>query len=332
MMPEAGVLFSLKKSIQTYQQESKRNYPFLPFFIIFFLFLLSHTPAYGIKLTKVTHLFDITYHFSQPSDVAVSKEGLIYVVDGTNHKIKVFNQKGKFMFSFGRKGSREGELLFPLGIGIGDSGNIYIADSGNHRVQIFTKSGSYLNHFTIQPGNGVPSDPTDVAVNEEGNRVYVVDNDNHYILDYDLPTLVLIDTYGSPGMEDREFRYPFHMALDKYNYLYIVDVINTRVQLLNPDGLFVTTIGGWGVEKGEFFRPKGLAIDRENRVYVSDSYMGVIQVFESTGDFHSAIGDYEKDSVKKFTTPTGIFIDNNNRLYVVEMFAEKVSVYSIIDE
>ncbi len=329
MMPEPRVFSFVKNRFRIFPRGRKRNHPPILLFFLFFLFFLFHTSAYAIQLTRVKHLFDITHDFSQPSDVAVSKKGLIHVVDGVNHKIKVFNQEGKFMFSFGRKGNREGEFLFPLGIGIGDSGNIYIADSGNHRVQVFTPSGSYLSHFNIPPGkNGTPSDPTDVAVNEAGNRVYVVDNDNHYILAYDLQTLDLIEIFGAPGMEDRQFRYPFLIALDKYEYLYIVDVINTRVQLLNPDGLFVAIIGGWGVEKGEFFRPKGIAIDRENRVYVSDSYMGVIQVFESTGTFSSAIADVAHDSVKKFTTPTGIFIENN-RLYVVEMFAEKVSVYRI---
>ena len=108
-----------------------------------------------------------------------------------------------------------------------------------------------------------------------------------------------------------------------------MDVINTRVQVLNPDGLFVTFIGGWGVEKGEFFRPKGVAIDQNNRVYVSDSYLGVIQIFDSEGEFYAVVSDPAKGTVKKFKTPTGLFIDNNNRLYVVEMFANRVSVYRI---
>jgi hypothetical protein len=59
--------------------------------------------------------------------------------------------------------------------------------------------------------------------------------------------------------------------------------------------------------------------------------MGVIQVFKQDGEFHSAVGDPTKGAVKKFIKPMGLFIDNNNRLYVVEMFAERVSVYSILE-
>ena len=291
--------------------------------------ILVVNPAYGIRLTNVRHLFDITHNFRQPSDISVSKDGLIYVVDGVNNKIKVFNQNGKFVFSFGRRGSRAGEFRFPLGIDVDNSGKVFIADSGNHRVQIFNLLGNFIAEIKIPSKYGNLADPTDVAVDESRNRCYVVDNNNHYILVYDLSTLKLIDTFGAPGTEKREFRYPFLIALDKHKHLYIVDVVNTRVQVLSSEGKYVNIVGGWGVEKGEFFRPKGVAIDRDNKAYVSDSYMGVIQVFDSDGEFYSVVGDPTKGTVKKFRTPVGIFIDDNNRLYVVEMFAERVSVYSI---
>jgi DNA-binding beta-propeller fold protein YncE len=297
--------------------------------ILLCITIIAPNPALGIKLTKVTHQFDIKHKLKEPSDVAVSRSGRIYVVDGVNNRVVVFNQEGRQIFSFGKKGAQKGRFLFPLGIHVDSAGNVYVADSGNHRVQLFNSSGGYKAQIKIPPRDGVPSDPVDIAVDEVRKRIYVADNDNHQILVYDAITLELLGTYGTPGMEKREFRYPFFMTLDDNNYLYIVDVINTRVQVMNPDGKFVMIIGGWGVEKGEFFRPKGVAVDRNNRVYVSDGYMGVIQVFRSTGEFYSAVGDITEDKVKKFNTPVGIFIDDNDRLYVVEMFANRISVYNI---
>ncbi len=296
------------------------------FFLI--LSLVSVESAFSIDFTNVKHLFDIKKNFNQPSDVSVSPKGFIYVVDGVNNKIKAFDSKGSYLFSFGQKGTGKGSFNYPLGIDIDSSGKVYIADSGNHRIQIFTPRGDFISQIKISEELN-PADPTDVAVDESRNRCYVVDNDNHNILVYDLATHKLIATYGEPGTERREFRYPFLMALDKDNYLFIVEVINTRIQVLNPDGLFVTYIGKWGVEKGEFYRPKGIAIDRDNRIYVSDSYVGVIQVFTKKDEFHSVISDQNKNAVKKFKSPVGIYIDDKNRLYVVEMFSNKVSVYSI---
>lgn len=302
-------------------------------FLVFRWFCISTilllSPAYGIRITTIQHVFDIKHNFQQPSDVSVSKDGVIYVVDGVNNSIEAFDKNGNYMFSFGGKGSSGGKLLFPLGIDVDITGRIYVADSGNHRVQVFNAKGEYLYQIRI-PGLGEKApDPTDVVVDNRAGRLYVVDNDNHFILAYALSSRKLIQQLGSPGTKEREFRYPFQITIDKNGYLYIVDVINTRVQVMNQEGKFVNFIGGWGVEKGEFFRPKGVAIDQKGRIFVSDSYMGVIQLFRSNGEFYSAVGDLAGKRIKKFKTPTGIYIDNKSRLYVVEMFAEKVSVYEI---
>jgi len=291
--------------------------------------VLATSPAIGVNIVNIDFLFEISADFSEPSDVAVSKDGKIYVVDGVNNRIKVFNKNGQALSVFGKKGSTEGRFHFPLGIDVDNAGNIYIADAGNSRVQIFDRDTNFVAAINLPGKADKPADPTDVAVDESRNRLYVVDNDNHRLLVYDLSTRQLINTIGGPGDQALKFRYPFLTALNKENYLYVVDVINTRVQVISPDGLFVTYVGGWGVEKGQFFRPKGIAVDASNRIYVSDSYMGVIQVFGTWGEFYGVLGDARQKAVKKFKTPVGLFIDQDNRLYVVEMLAQKVSVYRI---
>jgi len=295
----------------------------------FLLFVVLQS-ALGIRLIEVKPLFEITGRLKQPSDVAVSPTGQIYVVDGVNNTVRMFDQRGNHLASFGQKGSGEGEFNAPLGLDLGPSGQVYVADAGNHRVQVFTPKGIFKTAIPIPAAaRRRPADPSDVVVDDARQRCYIVDNDNHRIMVYNLADSKFGKSFGMPGTGKRAFRYPFLLTLDRDGYLYIVDVINTRVQVLNSDGLFVAFIGGWGVEKGGFFRPKGVAIDTRDRVYVSDSYMGVIQVFETTGEFRGAVGDTGTDTVKKFETPVGLFIDRRDRLYVVEMFADKVSVFQI---
>jgi DNA-binding beta-propeller fold protein YncE len=291
------------------------------------VFLLA-TPAYSVNLTNIKHLFDITYDFSSPSDVSASANGRVYVVDGVNNKIKIFNREGKFISSFGEKGPEKGRFMHPLGIDVDSAGKVYVADSGNHRVQVFDPNGNFIAEIKMPP-KSKPADPTDISVDSSKKRCYIVDNDNHSILVYDLDTFKMIDTLGGEGSERGKFHYPFLMTLDKKGYMYIVDVINTRVQVLNPQGFFVAAIGGWGVEKGEFYRPKGVALNKNDRVYVSDSYLGVIQVFDNAGGFRAVLAETGTGKVKKFETPVGISIDDNNTLYVVEMFANRVGVYHI---
>lgn len=295
---------------------------------VFSVLLFVASSVQGVELTSVTHLFDIEHDFSQPSDVAVGPDGSIYVVDGVNYAIKVFDSEGRFQFSFGSHGSGPGQFDYPLGMDIDAAGRLYVADSGNSRIQIFLPDGSFLNEINLVVSNGKKCDPTDVAVDSAGTKAFVVDNENHCILTYDLNTLLPMEVFGKAGIGKIEFRYPF--LISKYNdkYLYVVDVINTRVQELTDTGKFVRFIGDWGVEKGQFFRPKGVAVDASGLVYVSDSYMGVVQVF-GEGIFHSVIGDNVRGALHRYNSPVGLFVDNKNRLYVVEMFAERVSVFQI---
>jgi len=300
---------------------------FLSLLIVNLLVLAN--PGYSIRLIEVQPLFEVRDQLNQPSDVAVARDGRIYVVDGVNSKVRVYDEGGRLVSSFGSAGAQRGQLRFPLGIDLDGSSNIYVADAGNHRVQIFSSQGDFIAKMDLPRGKIKPADPTDVAVDETLQRCYVVDNDNHRILVYDLANLDLITTIGTPGSERRNFNYPFLIALDRDSYLYVVEVINTRVQVLNSEGLFVNFIGAWGVEKGEFYRPKGVALDKRNRVYVSDSYLGVIQVFDTNGNFYAVLGDPQTKKAKKFKTPAGLFIDHLNRLYVVEMRANKVSVFRL---
>lgn len=298
-------------------------------FLVSVVCLLAVAPAFGIRLVTVRHLFDIQHHFNSPSDVSAAPDGRIYVVDGVNHQVKVFDREGGHLFSFGGRGLGDGRFESPLGIHIDGAGKVYIADSGNHRVQVFQPDGTFSKKIVMPADTDHAADPTDLVVDRGGARCYVVDNDNHRIRVFDLKTGSQVDVFGQAGDGKREFRYPFLIDIGREDDLYIVDVINTRVQVLNPEGLFVTYVGGWGVEKGEFFRPKGVAVGKDERVYVSDSYLGVIQVFEPNGEFYAVVGGMTPAATKKFRTPVGLFIDDGNRLYVTEMLANKVSVYQI---
>jgi DNA-binding beta-propeller fold protein YncE len=291
-----------------------------------------HAQDAAATVLKAESLFTIKSGFKQPSDVAVGKNGKVYVLDGVNNQVKVFSSKGSSLFSFGGAGKGNGKFNFPLGIGMDEEDRVYVADSGNHRVQIFSPDGTYLSQFTTDTGGKgfKPSDPTDVAVNSTLKRCYVADNDNHCILIYDLEKDALLKTRGIMGMEKKEFRFPFLLDMDSAGNLYIVEVINTRVKVLDPEGNYLMNIGGWGVEKGEFYRPKGVAVDLKNRVFVSDSYLGVVQVFSKDGIFLSVLGD-EKGNIMKFKSPTGLAIDKEMRLYVVEMLADRVKVLQLKD-
>jgi DNA-binding beta-propeller fold protein YncE len=262
--------------------------------------------------------------FNMPSDAAVGPSGDLYVLDGVHHRVVVFDAEGTMKFQFGSQGSGLGQFLFPLGIAAGPDGKIYVADSGNHRVQILASDGRPLNSIPLpETASDVPADPTDTVVDAIRQRLYVADNDNHRILVYSLTNRSLEAIWGRPGQGQRQFRYPFLVDLSDDGYLLVVESINTRVQVLNPDGKFVRFIGAWGVKPGQLFRPKGVAVDGSH-VFVTDSYLGSVQIFDLSGTFLGPLAD-AAGTPMKFTTPTGVAIDpKRRRLYVVELKANQV--------
>ncbi|HEX3033339.1 MAG TPA: 6-bladed beta-propeller [Bacillota bacterium] len=69
--------------------------------------------------------------------LAVDSQDRIYAVDSLACQIKVFHPGGQLLFTFGSKGSGNGELFYPTGIFIDSKDRIYIADWGNNRVCVW---------------------------------------------------------------------------------------------------------------------------------------------------------------------------------------------------
>ena len=278
----------------------------------------------AIPVAELRPLFVLSEGLALPSDVAVGRDGRIYVVDSGNHRIAVFERGGKRLFTFGQRGGGPGQLRDPVGIGIAPSGQVYVADKGNRRIQIFSPDGEPVRAFPVTAG-GKTVAPVDVAVDAAGKNVYVTGNNNHKVMAFS-PDGRLLQQWGGEGVNRGEFRYPATIAVGADGRVYVVDVLNTRVQVRDPNGSFYT-VGEWGVLPGQLFRPKGVALDRHGRVYVSDSYLDVVQVFSSAYQFLHVLGAGGKPQA--LTSAAGIAIDHDNRLYVAEMLKHRVTVFEL---
>lgn len=302
-----------------------------PLFLTAGVVLLFAGSARAYKITPLRHLFDIEHGFLQPSEAAVGKDNRIYVLDGVNSQVKVFDEKGAFLFSFGSRGAAKGQFESPVGFTIDSAGRVFVADTGNRRVQVFSAEGKAQAEFSVTPKDAQhPCDPVDLALDEKRNRIYVVDNDNHRVLLYSFDKFVFLESWGKEGEGRQEFRYPFFITVARDTAVLVVDVLNTRVQAWDPKGRTVSTIGEWGVDVSQLYRPKGVCVDKDNRVFVSDSYLGAIQVFNRYGSFLSVLGD-ETGKIIKWTAPVGLTVDDRQRLYVVDMLANRVCVYQILN-
>lgn len=85
--------------------------------------------------------------FGAPSNVAVDKEGNVYVTDTMNNRVEIFDPDGNFISLFGQHGDGPGYLARPKGIAIDGDGHIWIADSFQDRVQVFNREGQLLTYL-----------------------------------------------------------------------------------------------------------------------------------------------------------------------------------------
>ena len=87
--------------------------------------------------------------FYMPSDIAVDKEGNVYVLDSGNHRIQKFDSQGNFLASYGRHGQGPGEFQYPQSIDIDADGYIYVSDSGNQKIHILKPNGAFEKDINI---------------------------------------------------------------------------------------------------------------------------------------------------------------------------------------
>ncbi len=110
--------------------------------------------------------------FSLPTNVAVDKDGDVYVTDTLNNRVQIFDADGKFISTFGKNGDGPGYLARPKGIAVDGDGHIWVMDAVQQRVQVFNREGQLLIYFG-EPGQwpGQFSAPLDIAIDTKFNRV-----------------------------------------------------------------------------------------------------------------------------------------------------------------
>jgi DNA-binding beta-propeller fold protein YncE len=115
--------------------------------------------------------------FNLPRDVAVGRDGRIYVVDGANFRVQVFESDGTFVSTFGEIGVYPGQFSRPKGAAVDPDGNVYVTDTAFGNFQIFNPQGELLlfvgnRSETMEPARYML--PAGIGVDEDG-RVYMVD-------------------------------------------------------------------------------------------------------------------------------------------------------------
>jgi hypothetical protein len=170
-------------------------------------------------------------NFNRPTDVAWDAAGNIFVSDAyTNARVVKMDKAGRFVKTWGSKGSGPGQFEMPNSIAVDAQGNVYVADLGNKRIQVFDNDGNFQTQI------GDVGAPWAVCISPGAHQYLYSSNsnppdsmDNGEIYKMELDGKIL-GKFGTAGKLAKEFGTVNEIDCRNPNVLYVGELTNWRVQ------------------------------------------------------------------------------------------------------
>lgn len=93
---------------------------------------------------------DPNYIFSELIKYTVDDKQNVYVLDCRQFTVRKFNNSGKYMLSFGRRGQGPGEFVHPVEIRFLPDGRIVVFELESQRFSYFSKEGRFISSKRFQ--------------------------------------------------------------------------------------------------------------------------------------------------------------------------------------
>ena len=211
---------------------------------------------YNHKIRKITPSGDVTTvagstpgyadgkgsaaKFYYPVGICIDSDGILYVADQINNKIRKITQDGTVsLYAGGPGGNANGPSTTagfnnPTGICINAEKTVFVVDYSGHRIRKISKD------LMV----------TTLAGNTEG----------------------FADSIGSAAL----FDHPFGLCLDKEGNVIVADMGNQKIRKVAVDGT-VTTIAGidpgyidGAIDSAKFQSPTGICMDKQGNFYIAE--------------------------------------------------------------
>ena len=252
-----------------------------------------------------------------PRGVAVAANGVLYIADSGNHRVRKVDADGSINTIAG-----DG-----IGISIGTGGPAEDASLGDPRG------------LALTPGGGL------IVGEVSGHIVRRIDLSSENIFAFagrDIPG------YGGDGRAaaDANLSGPVGVAADALGNVWIAERFNHRVRKVDAGGIITTAAGsfqegyagdGERATMAALNAPEGVAVDSRGRLFIADAgnhrirmvdTEGLISTVAGTGDAGFS-GDGGPGTMALLNAPADVTVDNDGYLYIADTGNHRVRVLDL---
>ncbi len=256
-----------------------------------------------------------------PSALTTDSNHRIFVADPDAKTVHVFD----FIHSrYSRLAGSGGHPVTPISLAVDGRDNLYVADRSSRTVLIYDSAGKFSGYLgKLNGGESYFESPASITIDRTTGRIYVSDTLRHMVIIMD-DRGRLIAKIGKRGGGDQpgDFKLPGQLVVGG-GELYVIDVGNARIQVLDTAGHFRRAINlTWADNR------TGLALDGQGNIYVSDPVLNQIQVYDHKGQ-SLYIFDFGTIQGANFSHPLGMWVDSCSCLYVVDSQSNRVGLFQI---
>ena len=175
-----------------------------------------------------------------PDPDPVTKErGSVYIADGYgNHRVVVFDAKGKYLRQWGTAGDGPGQFAktgggHPHCVAMAKDGMVYACDRGHSRIFEYDKLGNLKRTIMIEPEGGLVARlrTGDIEFSNDPGQTYMYSSDlgNAVIQILNRATGKIVGSVGvGPGRQAGMLLTPHQMTVDHKGNMYIAETITSR--------------------------------------------------------------------------------------------------------
>lgn len=255
----------------------------------------------------------------------------VYVTDGGNSQLVLFNQDGYPTGSVGK-----GRGLSNIISSMRHKGMLYVCCSSNNdfpsgRIDILNNA--FFTEQQLVLEGKLPDQKTFIA-----RQIMAGKDGTFYVLRSNNSDISIFNSEWDflrrigPHHEHLGVREPatiVAMTQDQNGNMYFLSEQWGRVFVYDENETFLFSFGDKGGDRGKLARARGIAVDSRNkRIYIVDYLRHTVLVYNLKGQWLYEIGGKgARDG--SFFYPSAVCTDNDGNLYVADTFNHRVQIFSI---